>query len=49
MHADVRTYLAALPPSTRRVLEQLCSEIVAVAPDSKEQVSLYPIAPESGP
>ena len=73
MHADVRTYLATLPPSTRRVLKRLRSEILAVAPDSveafsyripaftldgrafvwyagfTEHVSLYPIAPESGP
>lgn len=39
MHADVRTYLAALPPSARRVLKQLRSEILAVAPDSVEAFS----------
>ncbi len=39
MHADVRTYLAALPPSARRVLRQLRSEILAVAPDAVEAFS----------
>ena len=39
MHADVRTYLAALPPSTRRALKQLRAEILAVAPDAVEAFS----------
>lgn len=39
MHADVRTYLAALPPATRRVLKQLRAEILAVAPDAEEAYS----------
>ena len=39
MHPDVRTYLAALPPATRRLLKQLRAEVLTVAPDAEEAFS----------
>lgn len=39
MVEDVRTYMAAMPPATRRVLKRLRAEIVALAPDAVEGFS----------